>query len=154
MALTGLELHHVALRIRPGTEHATEVFFGEVLGLHPDPGAREIPGIPLFWMDVGNTQLHLFSVEGTSQYARTPDRDPFTQHIAFGVPDIAAARAELDRLGTTYWKAGRGADLQVFTYDPSGAMIELHQIGTCRCQAVARAGSTAAGEGASPLYTA
>lgn len=141
MALNGLELHHVALRIPPGTEEATKDFFGAVLGLHPDPGAREIPGIPLFWMDVGDTQVHLFSLDGTSQYARTPDRDPFTPHLAFGVPDIAEARAELERLGTPYWKVGRDIDQQVFTYDPTGTMIELHQIGTCRCQAASRTDS-------------
>ncbi|WP_109526652.1 MULTISPECIES: VOC family protein [Nocardia] len=143
MALDGFDLHHVALRIRPGTEHTTEAFFGEVLGLRPDPGAREIPGIPLFWMDVGDTQVHLFALGGTSEYARTPDRDPFTQHVAFGVPDIAAACAELDRLGTPYWKVGRDENRQVFIYDPSGAMFELHQIGTCRCKSVARADHTA-----------
>jgi catechol 2,3-dioxygenase-like lactoylglutathione lyase family enzyme len=141
MALNELELHHVALRIRPGTEQATEDFFSDVLGLHPDPGAREIPGIPLFWMDVGETQVHLFSVEGISQYARTPERDPFTPHVAFGVPDIAEARAELDRLDTPYWTAGRDTSLQVFTYDPNGSMIELHQIDTCRCKAVSRSDS-------------
>ncbi|MDP9820768.1 VOC family protein [Nocardioides massiliensis] len=138
MALQGLELHHVALRIRPGTEDATESFFSEVLGIHPDPGAREIPGIPLFWMDVDTAQVHLFSVEGTSEYARTSDRDPFVQHVAFGVPDIAEARAELERLSQTYWRVGRNEDLQLFTYDPTGNMIELHQVGTCRCQSTSR----------------
>ncbi len=138
MALSGLELHHAAMRIRPGTEAVTEQFFAEVLGLRPDPGAREIPGIPLYWMDVGDTQVHLFAVEGASQYARTPDRDPFTRHIAFGVPDIRAAQAELQQLGTSHWKAGRDDTMQVFTYDPTGNMIELHQIGTCRCRSTGR----------------
>ncbi|MFX4286985.1 VOC family protein [Janibacter anophelis] len=135
MALAGLELHHHAIRIAPGREEATRNFFGDVLGLHPDPGAREVPGIPLLWMDVGQSQVHLFALEGVSEHARTPDRDPFTPHVAFGVPDITAARAELDRLETVYWRIGRDEQLQIFLHDPSGNMIELHQAGTCRCKA-------------------
>lgn len=77
MALDGLELHHNAIRIVPGREEATRNFFGDVLGLHPDPGAREVPGIPLLWMDVGQSHVHLFALEGVSEHARTPDRDPF-----------------------------------------------------------------------------
>jgi catechol 2,3-dioxygenase-like lactoylglutathione lyase family enzyme len=85
-------------------------------------------------MDTANgTQIHLFGVEGVSQYARQPDRDPFVEHVAFGVPDIADARAELDRLQVTYWKVGRDESQQIFLYDDSGNMVELHQVGTCRC---------------------
>jgi cysteine synthase B len=38
----------------------------------------------------------VFGVEGTSKYARRPDQDPLTQHIALGVPDIAEANGELE----------------------------------------------------------
>nr|WP_257909600.1 amidohydrolase family protein [Janibacter limosus] len=76
MALDGLELHHHAIRIVPGREEATRNFFGDVLGLHPDPGAREVPGIPLLWMDVGQSQVHLFALEGVSEHARTPRSRP------------------------------------------------------------------------------
>ena len=134
MALTGLELHHHAVRMRPDAVDATLAFYRDILGLEPDPGTRQIPDVPLFWMDTANgTQIHLFAVEGQSKYATEPDRDPFTEHVAFGVPDIAAAREELERLGTSYWTAGRGERLQVFLYDLTGNMVELHQIGTCRC---------------------
>ena len=79
-------------------EHLT--FYRDVLGLSPDPGARDIPDIPLFWMDCGNdTQIHMFEVDGVSKYARQPDRDPFATHVALGVPDIEAAKSELERLG-------------------------------------------------------
>ncbi|MGX1675556.1 VOC family protein [Streptomyces sp. NPDC055400] len=134
MALTGLELHHHAVRMRPDAADETLGFYRDVLGLAPDPEAREIPDVPLFWMDVANgTQIHLFGVEGVSAYARRPDQDPFTPHVAFGVPDIAAAKKELERLDVPYWKAGRDERRQLFVYDGSGNMIELHQTGTCRC---------------------
>ncbi len=136
MALHGLELHHHAIRMRPGTEDASLSFFRDVLGLQSDPEARDIPDVPLHWMDVGDdTQIHVFAVEGASKYARVPERDPFSTHVALACPDIEEAKAELDRLGVDYWRVGRDPAQQVFLYDPSGNMIELHQIGTCRCQA-------------------
>ncbi|ETB35573.1 glyoxalase [Mycobacterium avium subsp. hominissuis 10-5606] len=139
MALTGLELHHHAVRMKPHAAEAALQFYRDVLGLTPDPQARDIPGVPLFWMDTANgTQIHLFGVDGVSQYARQPDRDPFVEHVAFGVPDIADARAELDRLQVSYWKVGRDESQQIFLYDDSRNMIELHQIGTCRCNRAAR----------------
>lgn len=135
MALEGLEIHHHAVRMRPETVAAQGGFYSDVLGLSADPGARDIPDVPLFWMDTSNdTQIHMFAVEGVSKYAAAPDRDPFTPHVAFGVPDVEAAKAELDRLRVEYWSAGRGERQQVFMNDPSGNMVELHQIGTCRCK--------------------
>ncbi|WP_018636365.1 VOC family protein [Parafrankia elaeagni] len=135
MALTGLEIHHHAVRMRPDAVAETRAFYEDVLGLSPDPGVREIPGVPLFWMDTGNdTQIHLFGVEGVSRYARRPDRDPFTSHVAFGVPDILQARTELDRLHVEYWSVGRDKRQQIFLYDQADNMIELHQIDTCRCR--------------------
>lgn len=58
-------------------------------------------------------------------------------HVAFGVADIVETRAELDRLGVTYWVAEGivgPASQQIFMHDPAGNMIELHQAGKCRCQ--------------------
>jgi catechol 2,3-dioxygenase-like lactoylglutathione lyase family enzyme len=139
MALSGLELHHHAVRMRPDAVDETLAFYTGVLGLQPDPGSRQIPDVPGMWLDCANdAQIHVFGVDGVSKYARQPDRDPFTAHVALGVPDIATAKQELDRLGVSYWKAGRDERQQVFLYDVSGNMIELHQIGTCRCKASSR----------------
>jgi catechol 2,3-dioxygenase-like lactoylglutathione lyase family enzyme len=148
MALRGLELHHHAIRVRPGTEQATGAFFDGVLGLSADPGARAVPGIPLWWMDAGTSgQIHLFAVDGPSPHTTSDGFDPFSAHVALGCPDIDEAQAELDRLGVTWHHAGRGARRQLFVHDPSGNMIELHQIGTCRCRSEDR---VAAAEGPAP----
>lgn len=140
MAIRGAELHHAAVRMRPDQVEQTRAFYGDVLGLSVDPGTRAIPDIDGFWFDLDNdAQLHVFGVEGTSQYARQPDQDPFTQHVALGVPDISAAIDELDRQGVEYWRVGRDEQRQVFLHDPRGNMIELHQTGTCRCKRSDRA---------------
>jgi catechol 2,3-dioxygenase-like lactoylglutathione lyase family enzyme len=139
VALSDLELHHHAIRMRPDAVPETLAFYRDVLGLQPDPGARDIPDVPLFWFDCENdAQIHVFAVEGVSKYARQPDRDPFAAHVALGVPDILAAREELDRLGVPYWYAGREERQQVFIDDPNGNRVELHQTGTCRCKQHAR----------------
>ena len=140
MALTGpVELHHHAIRMRPDAVEASQGFYQGVLGLGSDPGARDIPGIPLFWFDAANdAQIHIFAVEGVSQYARQPDRDPFAVHVAFGVPDVAKAQQELDEMGMAYWYAGRDEKRQLFLDDPSGNRVELHQTGACRCKASSR----------------
>ena len=139
MTLRGAELHHYAIRMNDGKADEHLTFYRDVLGLSPDPGARDIPDIPLFWMDCGNdTQIHMFEVDGVSKYARQPDRDPFATHVALGVPDIEAAKSELERLGILYWRVGRDVGQQVFFDDPSGNRVELHQIGACRCKRSSR----------------
>lgn len=139
MALSGLELHHHAVRMHPDGVKRTLEFYQGVLGLAPDPGARDIPDVPLYWIDCGNdTQVHVFAVEGVSKYARQPERDPFTEHVAFGVPDIVAAKAELERMDVPHWRVGKDQSQQVFLDDTNGNMIELHQIDTCRCKESSR----------------
>lgn len=135
MPLTGLELHHAALRMRPDEVDATLHLYRDVLGLAPDPGTRRIPGIPGTWFDAANdAQLHVFGVEGVSQYASSAQEDPFSPHVAFGVPSVADALEELRAAGVEHWTAGRGERQQVFLSDPSGNLVELHQTGTCRCR--------------------
>ena len=80
-------------------------------------------------------------VNGASRYAKGPDQDPAAPHVAFGVEDIMATRAELDRMGTQYWVAEGivgPESQQIFMHDPAGNMLELHQAGRCRCQAASR----------------
>jgi catechol 2,3-dioxygenase-like lactoylglutathione lyase family enzyme len=110
---------------------------------YADPGRPNIPGIPGYWVDVGGrTQIHLMGVNGASRYARGPGQDPSLPHVAFAVADIVETGAELDRMGTQYWVAEGivgPQSQQIFMHDPAGNMIELHQAGTCRCQAISRA---------------
>jgi len=145
MAIKVLELHHHGVRIGPQSEQIKQAldFYTNVLGLTPDPGRPHIPTIDGYWMDVGGTgQIHLMGVEGMSKFAQgSPERDPSTPHVALAVPDIQEAKKELDRMGVTYWFT-RGVvgpeSEQIFLRDPFNNMIELHQIGTCRCNANTR----------------
>ncbi len=144
MAVKVLELHHHGVRIGPSRSEVDRAlaFYRDVLGLAPDPGRPHIPSIDGYWMDVGGSaQIHLMGVEGASKFAQGPGKDPSRPHVALAVPDIQEAKTELDRMGVDYWVT-RGVvgpeSEQIFMSDPFGNMIELHQIGTCRCVTAAR----------------
>ena len=144
MAVTVLELHHHGIRIGPSEAQVKQAFafYHDVLGLEPDPGRPRIPTIDGYWMDVGDTaQIHLMGVEGRSKFAEGPDKDPSHPHVALAVADIQEAKRELEQLGVDFWVT-RGVvgpeSQQIFMHDPFGNMIELHQVGTCRCVAGSR----------------
>lgn len=142
MAIQVLELHHHGIRIGKSAEDVEKAqqFYSEVLGLQTDTGRPTIPGIPGFWMYVGNdqhsAQIHLMGAEGRSPIARSDVEDPTIPHVALAVADIQEAKRELDQRGVWYWQiqglVGQNSD-QIFVRDPFNNVIELHQIGTCRC---------------------
>jgi catechol 2,3-dioxygenase-like lactoylglutathione lyase family enzyme len=142
MPIKVLELHHHGIRIGKTPEEVEKArqFYTGVLGLPVDAGRPDIPGIPGFWVYVGgdqhSAQIHLMGAAGRSPAARSDKEDPTLPHVALAVEDIQEAQRELDRLGIWYWRiqglVGRYSD-QVFVQDPFGNVIELHQIGTCRC---------------------
>jgi len=147
MPIKVLELHHHGIRIGKTEEEVEQAraFYTDVLGLQADSGRPNIPGIPGFWLDVGDqthsAQIHLMGAVGMSPVARSEIEDPTIAHVALAVEDIAEAKAELDQRGIWYWQiqglVGQNSD-QVFVRDPFGNVIELHQIGTCRCNRGAR----------------
>ena len=147
MAVHVLELHHHGIRVAPdeaGLQKAL-AFYRDVLGLQADSGRPHIPAVPGYWMDVGGrAQIHLMGARGASGLAKGPGQDPSLPHVALAVPDIQEAKRELDRLGVAYWSTvgitGPALE-QIFLNDPAGNMIELHQIGTCRCNKSTTAGA-------------
>ena len=73
--------------------------------------------------------------------------EPTTPHVAYAVADIAETRSELDRLGIEYQVlegAGNPRVAQLLLKDPAGNLLEIHQVGTCRCTTAARSGTAEA----------
>ena len=131
MGIRVLEIHHHAVRID-----------SEPPKLEADPGRPKIPGVPGFWINVGEGgQIHLIGGEQPSPLAKGPGQDPTIPHVALAVADIQETKAELDRLNVPYWSMtginGPTAE-QIFINDPSGNMVELHQVDQCRCRIVNR----------------
>ena len=142
MAIKVLELHHHGIRIGKEEDDVEKArsFYSDVLGLETDGGRPTIPGIPGFWMYVGEgsntSQIHLMGAVGMSPVARSEKEDPTHPHVALAVEDIQEAKRDLEERGIWYWQieglVGQGSD-QIFVRDPFDNIIELHQIGTCRC---------------------
>lgn len=145
MPIKVVELHHHGIRIGMSDDdvNKADAFYGDVLGLEKDTGRPTIAGIPGLWMYVGRgeqtTQIHLFGAEGQSPAAKSPEKDPTLPHVALAVEDIEEARAELEARGIWHWTieglVGDNSD-QIFMRDPFGNVIELHQVGTCRCNKI------------------
>ncbi len=140
MAIDVVEIHHPAIRIKgDGANMTANVDFYEgILGLSTDPGRPTIPGVPGFWINVGETgQIHLIGGAQPSPLAKSPTEDPTEPHIALAVKDIVAAKADLDARKVPYWSMvginGPQAE-QIFIRDPQNNMIELHQVDQCRCR--------------------
>jgi class 3 adenylate cyclase len=157
MTIKVLELHHHAIRVGPTQREADAVrdFYVNVLGLAQDPGRNVRSRMPGYWLDVGDhAQVHLMGVTGTGMDLGD-GIDPSAPHVALAVADVAAARAELDRLGVPYRALERvaGPDAtQLFVKDPAGNLVELHQVGACRCVARSRA-AVGTVEAPAPGYT-
>ncbi len=145
MPIRVLELHHHAVRVdtAPDVLEAARRFYTDVLHLAVDAERPDIPGLPGFWLYVGDgertTQIHLMGVAATAPPERA-EIDPTRPHVALAVADVAEARAELERRGIPHWAipamVGPTSE-QIFMLDPCGNVIELHQIGSCRCNRAA-----------------
>lgn len=138
MAIKVLGIHHHAVRIDAGNHplEAFQAFYSDVLGLEHDQGRPNVAAVPGMWINVGDAQIHLMGGAFPSFLAKHPGEDPVDVHVALAVEDIAAAKAELERLGVHHWTLSGVAGpetLQVFMRDPAGNMIELHQSNKCRC---------------------
>jgi len=143
MAIKILGIHHHAVRIDAREQPLDTVhdFYTDVLGLNHDEGRPNIPGVPGWWINVGDSgQIHLIGGDLPSPVARGPGQDPAAPHVALAVESIIEAKAELVRLGVPHWtsKAVSAEFEQVFVNDPCGNMIELHQFDKCRCSSANR----------------
>ncbi|WP_176040653.1 VOC family protein [Burkholderia stabilis] len=131
MTINVLELHHVGFGVNHAQADAMLDFYREVLNLPQDPARWKIPGIYGSWINLPNgTQLHILGSEGISRYAKGPDQDPVSNHIALAVEDVLAAEQELIERGIAYFTLDNVASpslKQLFLRDPAGNLVELHQ---------------------------
>lgn len=147
MVIRVLELHRHAVRVPASGQAARAAFdfYTQVLGLVPDDTHPRAPGVSAHWLAAGrHAQLQLVAAGGSTL---SPDLgfDPSLPHVAFAVADIAAAKDELQRFGLPHrclpGLVDPGAE-RVLLRDPAGNLIELHQIGTCRCELRSPAANT------------
>ena len=140
MTLKIIELHHHAVRVPPTPSAAADArrFYTDVLGLGADDGTA---GTQDQQINAGpDAQIHLIGAAGNGKW-HGDAIDPSAPHVALAVASIAEAKSELDRLGVRYrtvpGESGSESQ-QLFLTDPAGNLVELHQLGTCRCTARSR----------------
>ena len=113
-------------------------YYRDVLNLTQDGGRWHIPGIHGYFLDIpSDVQIHLLGSDGPSPYSQGPGKDPVENHVAFAVDDVAEAEAELTSLGVDYFVLDNVAApelKQLFLRDPANNLVEIHQIGHCRCR--------------------
>jgi len=111
-------IHHVSINVSD-VESALR-FYVDVLGLTARTDRPDF-GFGGAWLDLGGDQVHL--IEG-----RVPDK--LGQHFAIVVDDLAATVDELRGRGLEVRDPTPvGGNAQTFVYDPSGNMVELHEVG-------------------------
>lgn len=126
-------INHVSVNARDLAESVR--FYSELLG------AEQIPtpnfGIPVQWLAVGSTQLHLFErdLQPTSHH-----------HLGITVDDLEPAYQAAERWGA-FEDAAFGNRLvelpgdvvQLYVRDPAGNLVEIDQAGVDRLPADLRA---------------
>ena len=113
-----LAVHHVAVNVSRVDEAVT--FYTDVLGLRLRTDRPDF-GFDGAWLDAGGQQVHLVAADVPGGLG---------QHFALQVGDLDAAVAELRSVGVRVSDPKPvGRSRQSFLNDPSGNMIELHEVG-------------------------
>ncbi|HXY45505.1 MAG TPA: VOC family protein [Acidimicrobiales bacterium] len=113
-----LAIHHVAINVSD-LDAALEFYQG-ALGLVARSDRPDF-GFPGAWLDAGPQQLHLIEAAAPPNVG---------QHFAIRVEDIDAVVAELRAAGHRPSEPSPvGNSRQAFISDPSGNVVELHEVG-------------------------
>lgn len=112
-------VHHVGINVEDLEDSRN--FYVDVLGLTVREDRPEL-GIDGAWLDAGGTQVHLLVAPVVASRG---------QHFALRVDDLDGVVRELRGRGVEVGDPAQvGGDLQTFVQDPSGNVVELHQVGT------------------------
>lgn len=110
-------VHHVSINVED--IDAALAFYTDVLGLVPRTDRPDF-GFGGAWLDAGGQQVHL--IEGRPPAA-------LGQHFALLVDDLDGTVAELrERAVEVSDPTPVGSSRQAFLADPSGNLVELHQV--------------------------
>jgi glyoxylase I family protein len=113
-----IQVHHVALNVSDVDEAIR--FYTDVLGFTVREDRPDF-GFAGAWLQAGDAQVHLLQSDTTPAAG---------QHFALQFGDLGAVVAELRGRGIEVGDPiPVNANLQTFVFDPSGNMIELHQVG-------------------------
>lgn len=114
-------LHHAQITIPKGTEPEGKAFYCGVLGLREKEKPESLTGRGGFWLEVGNTEVHVGTEEGF-------DRLTTKAHIAYQVENLSSWEDILEKENI---KIIRGIPIPGFDRfefrDPFGNRVEMIQ---------------------------
>ena len=123
------DLHHIAIKVKPGSLKAAERFYADVLGMVRAP--RPNLGFPGAWLKITETMIHLveeeFSPELDPWYGR-PEASSAIDHIAITAHKFDEMKRKVVDAGLD-WRQTHLPDAglwQLFILDPSGVVVELN----------------------------
>ena len=123
------DLHHVAIRCRPGKLAESEEFYRDILGM--STAERPDLGFPGAWVQMDWSMVHLIEQEWPSEsdpwYARK-EADSAIDHIAIKAHNFDEMKERVLGLGCDWREMVlEGAGLwQLFVLDPNGVVVELN----------------------------
>lgn len=123
------DLHHIAIKVKPGSLEAAEHFYAEVLGMARAP--RPDLGFPGAWLKITDTMIHLMEEEFPPEldpWYRRPEANSAIDHVAISAQGFDEMKRKVIDSGLD-WRQTHLPDAglwQLFVLDPSGVIIELN----------------------------
>lgn len=124
-----LDIHHIALRCKPGNLDKTVAFYTDLLGMKS--AARPDLGFPGAWLDINRTMFHIvdhFPEKHLDPWHARKEAGAMFDHIAIKAQGFDEMRRRLVEAGADW----RQLDLshaglwQLFVLDPNGIIVEMN----------------------------
>ena len=116
-----LRVHHVQITIPKGAEETARAFYCGVLELAEVPKPESLAGRGGFWLQLGDTQIHVGTEDGV-------DRSATKAHVAYLVEDLERWRKGLTELGIEILNGIPIPGYDRFEFrDPFGNRVEMLQ---------------------------
>jgi catechol 2,3-dioxygenase-like lactoylglutathione lyase family enzyme len=114
-----VRVHHAQITIPRGAEDECRRFYCELLGLQEVEKPASLQGRGGFWLQIGETQVHVGVEEGV-------DRSGTKAHVAYEVTDLKLWRTSLEQNGVEILKGIPIPGYDRFEFrDPFGNRVEF-----------------------------
>jgi catechol 2,3-dioxygenase-like lactoylglutathione lyase family enzyme len=123
------DIHHIAIKVKPGRLKQAEDFYTKVLGL--THAQRPDLGFPGAWLNIKNTMIHLVEEEfppGMDPWYARAEAQSAIDHIAIKAHGFDEFKRRVIEQGLD-WRQTHLPDAglwQIFVLDVSGVIVELN----------------------------
>jgi catechol 2,3-dioxygenase-like lactoylglutathione lyase family enzyme len=116
-----VRLHHAQITIPKGAETEARQFYCQLLGLIEVPKPASLAGRGGFWLQLGETQIHIGTEDGV-------ERTTTKAHVAYEVDDLEILKALFEKQGFKFLDGIAIPDYRRLEIrDPFGNRVEFLQ---------------------------